>query len=120
MMIRTTSANHFNFVAPNMESGDHTIDVVATALASAEFENGTYDVGDLTEGECLTAGGVWDGATSTCTFTTADNAAKGWALVDVGTLTVQQVRAINQEGGIITDLDSGTCYDSTGPVVACN
>lgn len=119
LMLSTTSANHFNFVAPDMESGDHTVDVEATALASAEFTNGTYDVGDLTEGECLAAGGAWTAATSTCTFTTADNAAKGWALVDVGTLTVQQVRAINQTGGITTDLDSGTCYDGDGNTTDC-
>lgn len=118
LILSTTSANHFNFVAPDMESGDHTISVVATALASAEFENGTYEVGDLTEGECIAAGGTYDAGI--CTFTTTDNAAKAWALVDVGTLTIQQVRAINQSGGITTDLDSGTCYDDTGSVVACN
>lgn len=118
LMLSTTSANHFNFVAPDMESGDHTIDVVTTALSSAEFTNGTYEVGDLSEEDCNAAGGTYDAGI--CTFETTNNEAKAWALVDVGTLTVQQVRAINQEGGITTDLDSGACYDSTGSVVDCN
>ena len=118
LMLSTTSANHFNFVAPDMASGDHTISVEATALSSAEFTNGTYEVGDLTEEECGAEGGAYDAGI--CTFGTTDNEAKAWALVDVGTLTVQQVRAINQEGGITTDLDSGDCYDDTGAVVVCN
>ena len=118
LMLSTTSANHFNFVAPDMASGDHTISVKATALSSAEFTNGTYEVGDLTEEECGTDGGTY--AAGICTFGTTDNEAKAWALVDVGTLTVQQVRAINQEGGITTDLDSGFCYGDEGTVVPCN
>lgn len=120
LMLSTTSANHFNFVAPDMESGDHTIEVEAMALASAEFENGTYVVGDLDQGTCEGQDGEWDGGDSSCTFTTTNNVAKGWALVDVGTLTVQQVRAINQSGGITTDLDSGTCYDGYGNTTDCN
>jgi hypothetical protein len=118
LMLSTTSANHFNFVAPDMEPGDHTIDVVATALSSAEFENGTYEVGDLDESQCI--GGTYNAGTGVCTFETTNNEAKAWALVDVGTLTVQQVRAINQDGGITTDLDTGTCYDGSGDVVNCN
>jgi hypothetical protein len=33
LMLSTTSANHFNFVAPDMVPGDRTIDVVATDLS---------------------------------------------------------------------------------------
>ncbi|MGD2138037.1 MAG: hypothetical protein PVF08_07255 [Gammaproteobacteria bacterium] len=120
LMLSTTSANHFNFVAPDMEPGDHTIDVVAMALSSAAFENGTYEVGDLDEPDCTAEGGTYDAGTGVCTFETTDNEAKAWALVDVGTLTVQQVRAINQDGGITTDLDTGACYDGSGNVVDCN
>ena len=112
LMLNTTSANHFNFVAPDMESGDHTINVITKALSSAEFTNGTYTVTNLAQGECEIHDFFvsWDSATSTCTLGTADNEAKAWALVDVGSLTVQQVRAINQVGGITTDLDSGDCW----------
>lgn len=100
LMLNTTSANHFNFVAPDMSPGDHKINVVATALSSAQFENGTYEV---------------DGNP----VYTTNNEAKAWALVDVGSLTVQQVRAINQAGGITTDLDTGNCYDDAGLIVTC-
>ena len=126
LVMSTTSANHFNFVAPDMMSGDHTVSVVATALSSAEFTNGTFEVTNQDQTTCEGNGGVFSTETDAtgvvteiCTFTTADNAAKAWALVDVGTLTVQQVRAINQVGGITTDLDNGTCYDSTGVLTSC-
>ena len=108
LMISTTSANHFNFVAPDLGSGDHTIVVKATALSSAEFTNGTYTVGDLDQATCENDGGTWNGNTSECTFSTTNNEASAWALVDVGSLTVEEVRATNQEGGIVIDTDAGT------------
>jgi hypothetical protein len=106
LMLNTTSANHFNFVAPDLTSGEHEIVVQVTALSSAEFLNGTYSVDDYPDqGACEFDGGVWNGTDSTCTFTTTDNAASSWALVDIGTLTVEEVRATNQEGGIVIDTD---------------
>lgn len=42
-------------------------------------------------------------------------------LVDVGVLTVEKVRAINQAGGIIIDTDAQNgCYDDTGAYVCGN
>lgn len=102
LILNTTSANHFNFVAPDLAPGDHNVTVSAEALSSAEFTNGTYTTTSLTETECTTQGGTYDAGT--CTFTTTDNFAKAWAVVDIGTLTVQQVRAINQDGGINIDI----------------
>ena len=105
LMLNTTSANHFNFVAPDLTSGEHEIVVQVTALSSAEFLNGTYTVDSYPDqGACELDGGVW-GTGSTCTFTTTNNAASSWAIVDIGTLTVEEVRATNQEGGIVIDTD---------------
>ncbi len=109
LMLSTTSANHFNFVVPNVGTGKHTVSVYATALASAAFLNGSFQVTDLPdEAACTNAGGVWDPTTSICTIETTDNAAKAWALVDIGTLTVEQVRATNNPDGITIDLDAGS------------
>jgi hypothetical protein len=61
---RTMSAHHFNFVAPNLSSGDHHITVkaeIASAIAGS---------------------------------------ASATALVGKGSMTVESVRAINQDGGI--------------------
>jgi len=64
---RTMSAHHFNFVAPNLTSGDHTISVEAVISTDTTAESGS--------------------ATAT-------------GLVGKGSLTVEAVRAINQDGGI--------------------
>ena len=45
-----------------------------------------------------------------------------WAVVDVGILTVEEVRTINQDvvsAGITIDLDSGFCYNANGDNVDC-
>lgn len=102
LMLSTTSANHFNFVAPDLPPGDHIIKVYAKAVSSAAFLNGSYATESLTEEDCTAAGGTYDAGV--CTFETTDNHAKAWALVSVGSLTVEEVRAINQEGGIVIDV----------------
>lgn len=94
LALTNTSANHFNFVVPNVSSGQHSVKVFARAMSSAEFKNG------LTPTEFDANGNPIDFAE------TANNSAKAWALVDVGSLTVEQVRATNQEGGIIIDVDA--------------
>lgn len=124
LILSTTSANHFNFVAPNLAPGNHTISVIVTALSSAAFVNGTFDMIDdsiLNETDCDTAGGAWDAEDETCTVTieTIDNEAKAWAIVDIGSLTVEAVRATNNPDGITIDLDSGFCYDADGIKIAC-
>lgn len=101
LILNTTSANHFNFVAPDLGPGDHTVEVYAKAMSSAAFLNGTYTVG-LTEDDCVAAGGTF--ADGLCSFETTDNFAQAWALVDVGALTIEEVRAINQEGGITIEM----------------
>ena len=117
LILSTTAANHFNFVAPNLAPGDHTVTISATALASAAFLNGFYEVTNLTEEECDGAGGSWNNGT--CTFETSDNNARAWALISIGTLTVEEVRATNNPDGITIDLDAGFCYDSEGDKTDC-
>lgn len=96
LMLTTTSANHFNFVAPDLGPGDHKVEVYAKALSSASFTNGTTPVYDS------------DGNLIGDASSTTNNEAQAWALVQVGTLTVEEVRAINQSYGITIDLDAGT------------
>lgn len=108
LILNTTSANHFNFVAPNMGSGSHTVKVWAKALSSAAFLNGFYvNESITTSGDCVTAGGEWvevETDVYDCRFGTTDNHAEAWAIVNLGSLTVEEVRDINQlEDGI--DLD---------------
>lgn len=111
LMLSTTSANHFNFVAPDLAPGDHTVTVQVTTLSSSEFTNGTYSSSTMTELECTDAGGVFDAGTGECTFTTTDNEANSWAMVDVGSLTVEQVRAVNisepNASNLSIDIDAG-------------
>jgi len=118
LILSTTSANHFNFVAPNLAPGNHEVTVRVKALASAAFLNGFYEVTNLTLEECGAAGGVWDDPT--CTFETTDNSATGWAAVAIGTLTVEEVRATNNPDGVLIDLDKGKCYDPvTNALIEC-
>ena len=70
LLLDTTSANHFNFVAPNVGPGEHTLTVVADVTAAASADDG---------------------------------AAKGDAVVNIGSLTVQVVRSANTEDGIVID-----------------
>ena len=74
LMLRTMGAHHFNFVAPDLLPGDHVVVVEATVAT----------------------------LTSTVNVAPFDsvNEAEASGLVGKGSLTVQQVRAINQDGGI--------------------
>lgn len=92
LALSTTSANHFNFVVPNVSAGTHTVTVHARAVASAEFTNGLTPIEFDANGNPIAYA------------PTANNAARGFAVVDVGTLAIEQVRAINQEGGIVIDM----------------
>ena len=95
LMLTTTSANHFNFVVPDLEPGVHSVQVHARALASAEFVNGMTPI-------------TFDAGSNPLDYApTADNEATAWALVEVGSLTVEEVRATNVEGGIVIDVDAG-------------
>ncbi len=120
LILSTTSANHFNFVAPNLAPGHHTISVEVMTIASAAFLNGFFEVGDLTEAECTAAGGNFDAGTGICTIETTDTEALAFAIVDVGSLTVEAVRATNSPDGITIDLDAGKCYDSKGDEITCS
>lgn len=112
LILDTTSADHFNFVAPNLDPGDHTVKVCAKAMSSAEFTNGSWSYCPEerdADGNCPVA---------LVEVETTNNAAQGYALVDVGVLTVEEVRAINQEGGIVIDTDAANgCYDDTGAYI---
>jgi hypothetical protein len=94
LILSTTAAHHFNFVLPNLSAGDHQVVVRAEALSSAHFENGTYT--------------IYNDDGSTEEVQTTDNKAQAWVAVGKGSLTVQEVRAINQQidgAGIVIDLD---------------
>jgi hypothetical protein len=112
LALNTTSANHFNFVAPDLTPGEHTVVVMAKAMASAAFENGysSYIDPDIAQVDCVGLGGVEvfeDQEYVGCEFSeeTADNEAQAWSVVNIGSLTVEEVRATNQEGGITIDMD---------------
>lgn len=71
LALDTTSANHFNFIAPNVGNGDHTLEVCVNIAANAEAGNGS---------------------------------AQSWAVVNVGSLSVEVVKAANTDTGITVDL----------------
>lgn len=70
LLLDTTSANHFNFIAPNVGSGDHTLEVCVGLAANASAGAGE---------------------------------ASSWAVVNVGSLTVEVVRSANTDTGITID-----------------
>ncbi len=70
----TMSAHHFNVVMPNVSAGVHEITVEAEIASQTQ----------ILEGE--------DSGTNSATAT---------ALVGKGSLTIQETRAINQDGGIV-------------------
>lgn len=70
LLLETTSANHFNFIAPNVGPGDHTIEVKADVSAAASA---------------------------------GDGAAKGQAVVNIGSLNVEVVRSANTTDGITVE-----------------
>ena len=95
LALTTTSANHFNFVAPNIDSGEHLIEVWAKALSSAEFTNGYVQIPIFdVDGNII---GYENGDE------TADNEAMSYALVELGSLTVEEVRATNSENFLVMD-----------------
>ncbi len=95
LILSTTAAHHFNFVLPDLRAGDHEVVVRAEALSSASYENGTYTI-------------YHDDGTEEV-IETARNSAQAWSVVGKGSLTVQEVRAINQQidgAGIVIDMDN--------------
>lgn len=74
LILRTLAAHHFNFVAIDLTPGVHTV-VVEAAITTVTATDDVAGFDSL-------------------------NTASAMALVGKGSVTVQQVRAINQEGGI--------------------
>lgn len=70
LLLDTTSANHFNFIAPNVGPGDHIIEVVADVSAAADSS--------------ASGGGT----------------AQGKAVINIGSLSVEVVRSANTLDGI--------------------
>jgi len=82
LVLSTTAAHHFNFVMHDLQPGDHRVEVVARAMSSADVINGTYTVYDPETGEAYEV-------------STTDNEASAYAVVGKGSLTVQEVQAVN-------------------------
>jgi hypothetical protein len=95
LALTTTSANHFNFVAPNIDSGEHLVEVTARAISSAEFTNGYVQIPIFDQDGNII--GYENGDE------TADNEASSYALVKLGSLTVEEVRATNSEEFLVMD-----------------
>jgi hypothetical protein len=74
-ILDTTSANHFNFIAPDVGTGDHTITVEASVSASG-------------------ADGIV-GATGNSSIVSSVNASS-FAAINLGTLSVQVVKTANE------------------------
>jgi hypothetical protein len=68
LMLETTTANHFNFIAPNVGQGEHDIEVVADVSAAASSD--------------------------------AKGSASSWAVINIGSLSVEVVRSANTDDGI--------------------
>lgn len=68
LMLDTTSANHFNFIAPDVGPGEHTLEVVADVSAAASSGNGSatgeavVNIGSLTV-EVVRSANTEDGIT---------------------------------------------------------
>ncbi|MBY4676253.1 hypothetical protein [Marinobacterium arenosum] len=86
LILSTTAAHHFNFILPDLAPGDHSIEVVAQALSSADVINGTYTSYDPVTGEATEV-------------STTSNEAQAWAVVGKGSLSVQEVQAVNLKSG---------------------
>ena len=71
LMLETTTANHFNFIAPDVGQGDHDIEVVADVSAAAS--SGTK------------------------------GSASSYAVINIGSLSVEVVRSANTDDGITID-----------------
>ncbi|MBV1790072.1 hypothetical protein KQ940_18610 [Marinobacterium sp. D7] len=82
LVLSTTAAHHFNFVMHDLAPGDHRVEVVAQALSSADVTNGTYTAYDPDTG-------------APYEVTTTNNEASAYAVVGKGSLTVQEVQAVN-------------------------
>lgn len=82
LILSTTAAHHFNFILPDLAPGDHQVSVVAQALSSTDIINGTYTSYDPVTGEATEV-------------TTTSNEASAYAVVGKGSLSVQEVQAVN-------------------------
>ena len=90
LMLETVSANHFNFVLPNLDQGKYNITAYFTTRADAAID---ID-------ECTVGGDVEDG----CVGGDGEVSARAFAKAFIGKymVTVQQVRAVK---GSILDVD---------------
>jgi hypothetical protein len=70
LMLRTTAAHHFNWIAPDLSPGDHEIKVYAEITTNDDLDN------DTVPGEAV-------------------------AMYGKRTLSIEEVQATNQDGGII-------------------
>lgn len=103
LMQDTTAAQHFNFVLPNMESGEYDIVAVFTTGANAEID------------VCTSA--------QECALYDPDGTISGSsyakAIVNKTMLTLQEVRAAKGGvNGVIINVDDQTC-SIDGQLVAC-
>jgi hypothetical protein len=90
LMLETVSANHFNFVLPNLDQGEYNITAYFTTRADAAIDIDECTVGGDVDDGCL--GG--DGEVSASAFAKA--------FIGKYMMTVQQVRAVK---GSILDVD---------------
>lgn len=112
LMLSTTSANHFNFMAPNLEAGEHTVEVYAKSLSPDEVASGSLRIPVFDdEGNIIRY--VYEGGTT-------GKFVRSSALVKLGSLTVEEVRAVNNPDGAIvalggdaTEFKAKTCDPET-------
>ena len=90
LMLETVSANHFNFVLPNLDQGEYNITAYFTTRADAAIDIDECTVGGDAEDGC--SGG--DGEVSASAFAEA--------FIGKYMVTIQQVRAVK---GSILDVD---------------
>ena len=99
LILETVSANHFNFVAPVLDSGEYDITAYFTTRAE-----GTIDID-----ECTVGGDADDG----CLGGDGDVFARAHAKAFIGSymVTIQQVRAVKGDFSS-TDIDAEICTGS--------
>ena len=103
LMQDTTAAHHFNFVLPDMNSGEYDIVAVFTTGANAEVDICT------SLGECA----LYDEQG------TVSGSAEAIAVINKTMMTIQEVRAVKGSiGNVVIDVDSQTCTVDGAPV-AC-
>ena len=99
LILETVSANHFNFVAPNLDQGEYDITAYFTTRAE-----GTIDID-----ECTVGGDAEDGCLGGDGVVSARAHAK--AFIGSYMVTVQQVRAVKGDFSS-TDIDVEICTGS--------